>query len=451
MKLKHTAGAVLVVLALAATAACGSDDTTASTTDDSANGSPPATAAKPVLTTGGAWDTGGIEITTDELTCGTTSTDPTRGITDTSIKVGGLITKSGPTTALYGDTESGAKARFARANAEGGVNGRTIDFVGAEDDGMESSRQVDAARKLVDQKVFAVVPLQSAVPAFQETFCQAVMPHFGWGTSAAWCNDTVGFGITGCLPNPHPVYNSTAVGALITALEGTDQTIAMIGADAEAARLGMDKISEGLEHYGVKTVYFEPILSPNTPLADPSSIVNDIMTSNDGGPPAMVYGITDFPNTSTIVQALRAAGYDGIIVSAVGYDPRLAKFEGFDNTLTALQWAPFEATGIPFVDQMNEDFDEYAADTNRGLPAAAGYIAADMFLTAVKDTGRDLTVDSFLETLNGGWTYSTPDFRGDAVFPDNHVLGVPCGTLVLLEDQTYSLSVPVTCNPPFLR
>src|SRR5690606_7647678 len=114
------------------------------------------------------------------------------------------------------------------------------------------------------------------------------------------------------------------------------------------------------------------------------------------------------------------SGYQGNLVNAVGYDPRLADFEGFDGSLINLQWAPFEATDVEFVQQMNEDFDEYAPDASRGLPAAAGYIAADMFLAGLEETGPDLTVDSFLETLNDDWVYATPDFRGDVRYPLNH-------------------------------
>ncbi|HEY8523497.1 MAG TPA: ABC transporter substrate-binding protein [Acidimicrobiales bacterium] len=403
------------------------------------------------LTEGGSWEAPGIEVSADDLECGLEAEDPERGVTEDSVRVGGLLTESGPTTALYTDAEAGARARFERANAEGGVHGRTIEFIGAEDDGMESSRQVDAARRLVDDEVFAVVPLLSAIPAWQETLCEAVMPTFGWAFTAAWCNTTVAFGITGCLVNPDPQYNSIAIGALVEALEGTDNTLALIGNEDEAAQIGLEKTAEALERYGVEVTYSENILSPTQPIADTSPVVNDITTSNDGGPPAAVYLITDFANTSALTQALVASGYQGNLVNAVGYDPRLADFEGFDGSLINLQWAPFEATDVEFVQQMNEDFDEYAPDASRGLPAAAGYIAADMFLAGLEETGPDLTVDSFLETLNDDWVYATPDFRGDVRYPLNHVISSPCTNLVELSDGEYSAATPIVCSQPFVR
>lgn len=437
--------AVLVVAALAAAACSGDDD---SSSGGGSGGTLDTEAAE--VTEGTAWEAPGIEINADDLECGTTAEDPERGVTDDSVRVGGLVTKSGPTTALYDDTETGARARFERANAEGGVHGRTIDFGEAEDDGLESSRQVDAARRLVEEEVFAVVPLQSTLTSWGDVLCEAVVPTFGWGTSPAWCDTTIGFGITGCLTNTDLTYNSTAVGAFVEALEGTDNTVALISADNESARIGVSRFVEMLERYGADVVYAENTLSTTEPLADASPVVNEIMTSNDGGPPAMVYQVLDFSNTSTLTQAMVAAGYEGKLVNAVGYDPRLADFEGFDGSYTTLQWAPFEATEIEFVEQMHADFDEYAPDTTRGLPAAAGYIAADMFLAALEATGPDLTVDAFLETLNGGWVYSTPGFRGDARFPENHVLGVPCSNLVLLQDGEYSAG-PFSCSQPYAQ
>lgn len=440
------APAALLIATTLVAAACSEDS---SSGDGGSGGTLDTEAAE--LTEGGTWEAPGVEVSTDDLECGMAAEDPARGVTDDSVRVGGLLTESGPTTALYTDSEAGARARFERANAEGGVHGRTIDFVGAEDDGMESSRQVDAARRLVDEEVFAVVPLLSAIPSWQETFCDAVMPTFGWAFTAAWCNTTVAFGITGCLVNPDPSYNSIAIGAIVEALEGTDNTLALIGNEDEAAQIGLDKTAEALERYGVEVVYAENILSPTSPIADPSPVVSDITTSNDGGPPAMVYQITDFANTSAITQALVAAGYEGKLLNAVGYDPRLAGFEGFDGSLINLQWAPFESEDIDFVQQMNADFDEYAPDANRGLPAAAGYIAADMFLAGLEETGPDLTVDSFLETLNGDWVYSTPDFRGDTRFPINHVISTPCTNLVELQDGEYSAATAIVCSRPFLR
>jgi branched-chain amino acid transport system substrate-binding protein len=77
------------------------------------------------------------------------------GVTETAIKLGGSYPFSGPASA-YASIASGVKARFAAENANGGVDGRKIEFV-ALDDGYEPQRAVTNARRLVEQeKVFAL-------------------------------------------------------------------------------------------------------------------------------------------------------------------------------------------------------------------------------------------------------------------------------------------------------
>src|SRR5690606_6466577 len=144
------------------------------------------------------WDPDNVEVDMPELECEQTAEDPTRGVTDTEVRVGALATITGPTTSLWGDAVSGAKARLERANAEGGVHGRTITMVAEEDDGLESSRSIDAARRLAqNEQVFAVVPAISQVPSYADVLCEEVVPYFGWGFTPAYCNNSLGFGFNG--------------------------------------------------------------------------------------------------------------------------------------------------------------------------------------------------------------------------------------------------------------
>ena len=71
------------------------------------------------------------------------------GATDTSIKIGHLVPYSGPVSA-YGTIGKVASAWFAKVNAEGGINGRKVDFISL-DDAYIPSRTVELARKLVEQ------------------------------------------------------------------------------------------------------------------------------------------------------------------------------------------------------------------------------------------------------------------------------------------------------------
>jgi branched-chain amino acid transport system substrate-binding protein len=77
------------------------------------------------------------------------------GIDDESIKLGGSYPFSGPASA-YRSIAVGARAHFKYVNAEGGVDGRKIEFITL-DDAYEPPRAVQNARRLIQQEeVFAL-------------------------------------------------------------------------------------------------------------------------------------------------------------------------------------------------------------------------------------------------------------------------------------------------------
>lgn len=80
----------------------------------------------------------------------------TTGITDDSIKLGGIYPLSGPASA-YGAIPKGIQAYFDYINAEqDGIDGRKVEFV-VRDDGYQPPKAVEEARRLVEQEqVFAL-------------------------------------------------------------------------------------------------------------------------------------------------------------------------------------------------------------------------------------------------------------------------------------------------------
>src|ERR1700693_6293464 len=70
------------------------------------------------------------------------------GATDTEIKIGNIMPYSGPASA-YGVIGKTEEAYFKKINAEGGINGRKINFV-SYDDAYSPPKAVEQARKLVE-------------------------------------------------------------------------------------------------------------------------------------------------------------------------------------------------------------------------------------------------------------------------------------------------------------
>jgi branched-chain amino acid transport system substrate-binding protein len=70
------------------------------------------------------------------------------GASDTEIKIGNIMPYSGPASA-YGVIGKTEMAYFNKINAEGGINGRKINFI-SYDDGYSPPKAVEQARKLVE-------------------------------------------------------------------------------------------------------------------------------------------------------------------------------------------------------------------------------------------------------------------------------------------------------------
>src|SRR4051794_33675792 len=70
------------------------------------------------------------------------------GATDTEIKIGNIMPYSGPASA-YGVIGKTEEAYFRKINAEGGINGRKVNFV-SYDDAYSPPKTVEQARKLVE-------------------------------------------------------------------------------------------------------------------------------------------------------------------------------------------------------------------------------------------------------------------------------------------------------------
>jgi branched-chain amino acid transport system substrate-binding protein len=116
------------------------------------------------------------------------------GIDDDSIMLGGSYPFSGPASA-YRSIAVGARAHFKSVNAEGGVDGRKIEFVTL-DDAYEPPRAVQNARRLIQQEeVFALfntlgTPNNVAIWDFVN---EQEVPHLYVATGAsAWGADIEG-------------------------------------------------------------------------------------------------------------------------------------------------------------------------------------------------------------------------------------------------------------------
>jgi branched-chain amino acid transport system substrate-binding protein len=146
-----------------------------------------------------AWMTAGIIFSSTTITADSLAAqkryDP--GASDTEIKVGNIMPYSGPASSygVIGKTEA---AYFNKINAEGGINGRRINFI-SYDDAYSPPKTVEQARKLVESEGVLLIFNSLGTPtntAIQKYMNDKKVPQLFVATGATKWNDPKQFSWT---------------------------------------------------------------------------------------------------------------------------------------------------------------------------------------------------------------------------------------------------------------
>ena len=134
----------------------------------------------------------GLIITTALAPANAQKYDP--GVTDTEIKIGNINPYSGPASA-YGTTGRTEAAYFRKINAEGGINGRKINFI-SYDDAYSPPKAVEQARKLVESDEVLLIFSSAGTPsntAIQKYMNAKKVPQLFVQSGATKWNDPQNF------------------------------------------------------------------------------------------------------------------------------------------------------------------------------------------------------------------------------------------------------------------
>ncbi|BBC31644.1 uncharacterized protein SGFS_029380 [Streptomyces graminofaciens] len=376
-----------------------------------------------------------------------------RGVSDDSIKVGGIVSMTTSTGYSKKDTDLGAKARFDRANAEGGVNGRRIEYLGAEDDGQDPAKNLAAARKLVQRdEVFAVVPMSSTTFSGADFLQQQKVPTFGWGTLPSFCGPAYIYGFGGCMvPSPGGTISQTWPEGLKQVMGGAKgRSVAILANDSEAGTFAVRTYSQSFEAAGFEVAYAKPAVPAGSVPSDWSAYTKALLRSDGGKAPDAVVSVMQTPYNIGLFTALKRTGYDGVLTDPTDYDPALlakdATRQALDGVHILLSFQPFEQASAE-MRQFEEDIRKAAGKgVALNMHMVTGYMSADLFLAIAEKAGEDLTVASFQKAAKGFSDKGT--LVGDRAEPRGQKESFGCGALVQLKGGKYVVSAPFACYPP---
>ncbi len=321
------------------------------------------------------------------------------GASDTEIKIGNIMPYSGPASAygVIGRTEA---AYFRKINAEGGINGRKINFI-SYDDAYSPPKAVEQARKLVesDEVLLIFDPLGTpSNSAIQKYMNAKKVPQLFVSTGATKWNDPQNFPWTmGWQPN----YQSEArIYAKYILREKPHARIAVLYQDDDYGKDYLKGLKDGLGDKAASMIVVEDAYEVSETTVD-SHIVK--MKSLDADV---------FVNIATpkfAAQAIRKTGEIGwkplIILNSVATSiGAVIKPAGFENAQGIISVAylmdPLDPTwkDDPGMKAFDEFLAKYFPEGNRADSLlVTGYNEAQTLVQVLKQCGDNLTRENVMK------------------------------------------------------
>lgn len=325
------------------------------------------------------------------------------GVTAKDIRVGAVVGKTNPTGAPYADVAVGAQAYFDVANKAGGVDGRKFKMVSVLDDQTRDSKNLLAARSLVEEKdVFGII-MATQTFASAKYLADKGVPTFGWNIQDDWSTGPNLFGDKGswlcfgegCF-NMAPVYIAQQEGAKAAA------TLAY-GSSPQSA-----DCSKGLEtsfnRWGPPAAVADRSLSFGFSANDISAAVQAMKDKGvDFVAPCM-----DLNGAVNFQRALTQAGLGNVKWYAPeGYREEVLEDLGDDlaNFTFAVSFLPFDqAKYSPGMKKFLKEMKKRNLKPNEHL--LVGWQNAMLMHEGIKQAGKDFTQQSVVEAVNSisDWT-----------------------------------------------
>jgi branched-chain amino acid transport system substrate-binding protein len=336
------------------------------------------------------------------------------GATDTEIKIGNIMPYSGPASA-YGVIGKTEEAYFKKINAEGGINGRKINFV-SYDDAYSPPKAVEQARKLVesDEALFIFnslgTPSNSAIHKYMNS---KKVPQLFVATGATKWNDPKEFPWT---MGWQPSYQSEGhIYAKYLLKEKPDARIAVLYQNDDYGKDYLKGLKDGLGEKAASMIVAEESFETTEPTVD-----NHIVKLKSSGADVFV----DIATPKFAAQAIKkVAEVDWkplhILNNVSASVASVMKPAGFENAQGIISAAYLKDASDPqwdndpgmkaFYEFMAKDFPE-GNKLDQGT--VVGYGVAQTLVQVLKQCGDNLTRENVMKQAA-----ALKDFRTEVMLP----------------------------------
>src|SRR3979411_1609959 len=321
------------------------------------------------------------------------------GATDTEIKIGNIMPYSGPASAygVIGKTEA---AYFKKINAEGGINGRKINFI-SYDDGYSPPKTVEQARKLVESDEVLLIfnslgtPPNSAIQKYMNT---KKVPQLFVATGATKWNDPKEFPWTmGWQPN---YQSESQIYAKYILKELPNAKIAILYQNDDYGKDYVKGLKDGLGAKAATMIVAEDSYETTQPTID-SNIVKLKSTNAD-----VFFNVTTPKFAAQSIKKMAEIEWKPLhllnnVSASIG---SVMKPAGFENSQGIISSTYLKDTSDP---QWKDDkgmkaFDEFLAkyfpEGNRiDVNVMYGYTVAQGLVHVLKNCGDNLTRENVMK------------------------------------------------------
>jgi branched-chain amino acid transport system substrate-binding protein len=321
------------------------------------------------------------------------------GASDTEIKIGNIMPYSGPASA-YGVIGKTEEAYFRKINAEGGVNGRRINYV-SYDDAYSPPKTVEQARKLIESDEVLIVFNSLGTPpnsAIQRYLNQKKVPQLFVATGATKWNDPQNFPWTmGWQPN---YQSETIIYAKYILKNKPDARIGVLYQNDDYGKDYLKGFKDGLGAKAASLIVIEDSYEVSEPTID-SHIVKLKASGAD-----VFMNITTPKFAAQAIKKNAELGWKPLhflnnVSGSIGSVIKPAGFENAQEIISSQYFKdPTDAQwkNDPAMIAWNQFLDKYYPEANRADASVMyAYIVAQGLVHVLKACGDDLTRENVMK------------------------------------------------------
>lgn len=331
------------------------------------------------------------------------------GVTDSSITLGMSAPFTGP-NGLYGmQMREAMTAYFDQVNKGGGVNGRKIELITI-DDGYETDRTLANTKSLIqEKKVFALMGYYGSTPtteAMNKVFGPAKVPLIGTISGAGTLREP-----QSANPNSRYMFNIRAsyadeAEAIVNQIVALGlKNIAVFYQNDGFGKSGLDGVTNALKRANLAPIAVGTVERNSL---DVAKAVESISKTT----PQAVVMVTLYKPTAAFVKAMKQIGQFPMFLtlSPVGGEVLAQELGNDARGIGISQVVPYpwnDTIGVvreyqKLLDKQKDKFSYYGLE---------GYITARLVTEALKKTGKDLTREKLVSTMEGMQNFDLGGFK----------------------------------------